>query len=85
VSSCRLTRAAASPQRRRAQLEAKLQQLTLNLAEEAGPRRCKRSRGEIIDKARTLHLIAFLWGFSRADMLYIFASPLCWNVSHQMV
>ena len=40
-------------QRRRAQLEAKLQQLTLNLAEEAGPRRSKRSRGEIIDKART--------------------------------
>ncbi len=42
-------------QRRRAHLEAKLQQLTLNLAEEAGPRRSKRSRGEIIDKARGLH------------------------------
>ena len=45
------------PQRRRAHLEAKLQQLTLNLAEEAGPRRSKRSRGEIIDKVRGIHAL----------------------------
>lgn len=45
-------------QRRRQELESKLQQLTLELAEEAGPRRTKRSRGEVIDKANfvAIHL-----------------------------
>ena len=64
-------------QRRRAQLEAQLQQLTLDLAEEAGPRRPKRSRGDVIDKAR-------LWGPEESHLHFFTVSSMRYDISDFM-